>query len=75
MCAYYMQSGYRVILKGASYDGKKPKKRRRESSVLTIAQKNYLRYREHQGRSSSARSGIKTLSEQFGRGSAWLLKQ
>lgn len=39
----------------------------KESSLWTTAQKKmYLWYQEHQGRSLRARSGIKTLSEQFG---------
>ena len=49
----------------------------RESFVLTLAQYIYiffLRSQEHQGRGWGAKSGIKTLSEQFGRGWAWLLK-
>lgn len=43
----------------------------RESFVLTLAQNIYIYF---QGRGWGAKSGIKTLSEQFGRGWAWLLK-
>lgn len=42
----------------------------RESFVLTLAQNIYIFSRKRLG----AKSGIKTLSEQFGRGWAWLLK-
>ena len=58
------------------------RRKERESFVLTLAKKKYiyiyiyiyLRSQEQQGRGWGAKSGIKTLSEQFGRGWAWLLK-
>lgn len=39
MSVYDIQSGSRLILMGASQDGKKAKKRRRDSSFSTTAQK------------------------------------
>lgn len=57
----------RSYIKGFFVEGKETKGESEGEFSLAYCSKNiYLWYEEHQGRSLRVRSGIKTLSEQFG---------